>query len=156
MTYAAVLLAEAATADDSMRLDAMMHAASAAGADPVVMVTTRGVPASTGARGTAVAPGAPAISAIRAGMALLANSAVRHALLWRFDARADAVPVATLRALADAASRSTSVVTALDGAALDQTPVMIARDAWLELMTLGEQGLDALATSRGVQRVPII
>ena len=31
--------------------------------------------------------------------------------------------------------------------------LMIARDAWLELMTLGEQGMAALAERRGLQRV---
>jgi hypothetical protein len=30
---------------------------------------------------------------------------------------------------------------------------MIARDAWLDLMTLGEQGMAAVAERRGVHRV---
>jgi hypothetical protein len=44
-------------------------------------------------------------------------------------------------------------MTAIDGDDLDRSPVLIARDAWLDLMTLGEQGMEAVAARRGITRV---
>ena len=41
----------------------------------------------------------------------------------------------------------------LEGDDVEHAPLMIARDAWLDLMTLGEQGMTALAARRGLHRV---
>jgi len=97
-----------------------------------------------------VAPGASPISAVRAGMAQLSNTPAPYAMLWPLAAEADSQ---RLRALVDDVRRARPALAAFDGADLERGPVMIARDAWLELMTLGERGLAAVAERRGVRRV---
>jgi CTP:molybdopterin cytidylyltransferase MocA len=148
---AAVVLAGSATVPDTPLVQAMIRAARAAGAEPVVVVVSRGVPAPEGARVAQVAAGAKTISGLRAGMALLANSSARFVLLWPFDdewSDTDGV-----MPLIEAARREGAPVTAMEGADLDHEPIVVARDSWLELMTIGEQGMDALASRRGVHRV---
>jgi hypothetical protein len=148
--FACVVFAEQAGDAQRASVAAMVESALALGAAPVVTVLARGSDALPGARVAHVAAGAPRISAIRAGMTLLANSAVEYALLWPHGAEAD---LASLRALVDDARDQRATLTALAGADLDHAPVMIARDAWLELLTLGEQGLGAVAARRGERRV---
>jgi CTP:molybdopterin cytidylyltransferase MocA len=148
---AAVVLAGAATATDAPLVQAMIRAARAAGAEPVVVVVPRGMAAPEGARVAQVAAGAAVISGLRAGMALLANSTARFVLLWPFDdewSDTDGV-----MPLVEGARREGAPVTAMEGADLDHEPIVVARDSWLELMTIGEQGMDALAARRGVHRV---
>ena len=150
-SLAAVLVATSATSDDARELEAMVNAARDAGADPVVIALPRGVPAPASARVAQVAAGAKAISGIRAGMALLANTAVAAALVWPHDrgwSETDGIAP-----LVDAARRERFPITALAGSALDTAPVIVARDCWLELMTVGEQGMGALAKRRGVHWV---
>jgi hypothetical protein len=151
LDLASVVLALDASASDAPRLAAMLRAARAAGAQPIVVVLPRGVPAPDGAKVAQVAPGAKAISGVRAGMALLANSTARFVLLWPFHSEwSDTDGVMPL---VEAAQREQAPVTAMEGADLDREPIIVARDSWLELMTIGEQGMDALAARRGVYRV---
>jgi hypothetical protein len=148
---AAVVLAGGAAASDTPKLQAMVRAARAAGAEPVVVVLPRDIPAPDGARVAQVAAGAKTISGLRAGMALLANSTARFVLLWPFDdewSDTDGV-----MPLVEGAQREQAPVTAMEGADLDREPIIVARDSWLELMTIGEQGMNALAARRGVYRV---
>jgi hypothetical protein len=148
---AAVVLAGAAAASDVPKVQAMIRAARAAGAEPVVVVLPRGIPAPEGARLAQVSAGAKTISGLRAGMALLANSTARFVLLWPFDdewSDTDGV-----MPLVQGAQREGAPVTAMEGANLDHEAIIVARDSWLELMTIGEQGMDALAARRGVYRV---
>ncbi len=126
--FAAVILAGGAAGGDGDRVAAMVQAARAAGAHGIVVAVPRGWRAPAHARVVHVAPGASPISAVRAGMAQLSNTP------------------APLR-------RARPALAAFDGADLERGPVMIARDAWLELMTLGERGLAAVAERRGVRRV---
>lgn len=147
-SLAAVLVATSATSNDARELEAMVNAARDAGADPIVIALPRGVPAPAGARVAHVAAGAKAISGIRAGMALLANTTVTVALVWPHDrgwSETDGIAP-----LVDTAKRERFPLTALAGSALDRAPVVVARDCWLELMTVGEQRMDALAARRGV------
>ena len=57
--------------------------------------------------------------------------------------------------MVDAAKRAPDVLVAFAGEPLDASPVMIPRDAWLELVTVGEGGIDALAARRRIERVKL-
>ena len=153
--FAAVVLAHDARDDDAGTIQSMVDAAHAAGADPVVVVLPRGRVAPTRARIVHVGASPSRISATRAGMALLANTTVRFLLLWPYDPEAAASPSETpLQLLVDDAEREGSAMTALAGADLDRSAVLIARDSWLDVMTLGEQGLDAVAARIRLRTVP--
>jgi hypothetical protein len=130
----------------------MVQAARAAGAHGIVVAVPRGWRAPAHARVVHVAPGASPISAVRAGMAQLSNTPAPYAMLWPLAAEADAQ---RLRALVDDVRRARPALAAFDGADLERGPVMIARDAWLELMTLGEQSIAAVAERRGLRRVAV-
>jgi hypothetical protein len=84
-------------------------------------------------------------------MAQLANTSARVVLLLPHDA--PAASLVELLSMVDAAKRAPDVIVAFVGAPLDASPVLIPRDAWLELVTVGENGLDALAARRRVERV---
>lgn len=148
LPLAAVLLAQSASPS---RLAAAVDVARAAGARPVVVVLSREAPAPADVRVARVSDGAPAIGALRAGMALLTNTPARLALVWPLRDEADSE--ASIAMLVDAARREGAMVTARAGADLDRAPVIVARDAWLELVTLGEQGLGAVAARRGMHEV---
>lgn len=114
----------------------------------MVVVLADGAPAPRDARVARVKHNASWITGVRMGMALLANSPSRLALLWAPSPRSDD-DAASLSALIVAARAAYAPVTAPDRGALVDGPAIIARDAWLELLTLGEQGLDAVAARRG-------
>lgn len=148
---AAVIVAGRAAGSDGDRIAEMVQAARDAGADPIVVAVPRGWRAPSRTRVAHVAPGAPPISAVRAGMAQLSNTSARFALLWPLAASAP--DVVSLLALVDDVKRERADVTAFAGDDLASGPVIIARDAWLELMTIGEQGILAFATRRGLRLV---
>jgi hypothetical protein len=149
--FAAVILAPRAAAEDAPTLARLVEVARAAGADPIVVTAPRETTLATGARGVHVPAGASDVTALRLGMAQLGNSSVPYALLLHLGtATPDVVP---LLALVDVAKRDRPALTALDGDDLDRGPMLIARDAWLELMTLADQGIGAVAARRGVQLV---
>lgn len=149
--FATVILAGRASAGDRDRVAEMVQTARAAGAHSIVVAVPRGWRAPAHARVVHVAPGASPISAVRAGMAQLSNTPAPYALLWPLEAAsADAD---RLRALADDVRRERPSLAAFAGEDLERGPVMIARDAWLDLMTVGEQGIAAVAERRGLRRV---
>jgi hypothetical protein len=149
--FAAVILAPRAETKDGPTLTRLVEAARAAGAEPIVVTAPRETAPAAGARGVHLPAGASDATALRLGMAQLGNSSVPYALLLHLGpATPDVVP---LLALVDAAKRDRPALTALDGDDLDRGPVLIARDAWLELMTLADEGIGAVAARRGVQRV---
>ena len=132
-------------------LDELVGAAREAGAGPIVVVVPRGYTAPAGGRTVHVPLRSTRISAIRAGMAQLANTPSRFAMLMpRTLASVDA---GSMRLLVEQIAAEPGALIARDGASLDDSPVIVARDAWLELLTLGEQGMDAVAGRRGVLRV---
>jgi hypothetical protein len=151
VAFAALVLAARATTAQEEKVGALVRAAQEAGAALVIAVLPRGARAPTGARTAMVAPTATAISAMRAGMALLSNTMVRHALLLPLETPAHQME--TLGLLVDAAASEGEPLVAFAGTDLDRAPVMIARDSWLELMTLGEQGMAAVAARRGVRAI---
>ena len=150
IVIAVVILASRATAADHEVVAAMVESARTLAAY-VVVVLPKGWRAPPRSRVAHVAPGASAIGAIRAGMAQLSNTPARYALLWPLDA--GVVDVARLRRRVDDVAREQSAVGAFAEDDLDHAPVLIARDAWLDLMTLGEGGIGAVAARRGVHRV---
>jgi molybdopterin-guanine dinucleotide biosynthesis protein A len=98
------------------------------------------------------AGGAP-IAAIRLGMAQLTNTVARAVLLVPCDAESVSLP--TLLALVDAGKRSEGAIVAFEATALDGSPLFVPRDAWLELVTVGEGGMDAVTARRPVVRVEV-
>ena len=154
LPFAVVILAGHASGGDGDRVNEMVQAAREVGADDIVVAAPRGWRAPAHARVVhvaPVAPGAPLISAVRAGMAQLSNTPARYALLWPLGA--PSTDVGRLRALVDDVQRERPSLAALEGDDLERGPVMIARDAWLDLMTLGETGMAAVAERRGLHRV---
>lgn len=147
---AAVLLAHAT--DDAEQLQAMVHVVRALGAHPVVVTLAQGAAAPAEVRVVRIEARAAWITAVRTGMAQLTNTPVQFALLWTGSA---AVPgIARLQSLVAGIPAARSALVAMDGDDLDTGPVLIARTAWLELMTVGEAGMTALAARHPVHRVP--
>ncbi len=151
LPFAVVILAGRATGGDHDRVAEMVRASRAAGAGAIIVAVPRGWRAPAQARVVHAAPRAPHISAVRLGMAQLTNSPARYALLWPLEAAH--MGEERLRALLDGVRRERPVLAALEGDDVERAPVMIARDAWLDLMTLGEQGIGAVADRRGLTRV---
>lgn len=145
-SVAAVLLSAAPSGVD---LQSAVDDVTRAGAHPVVIVLARDTPAPSDARVARVKVDASWITCVRTGMALLANTPAHLALVATLsnDPRVDD---ASLAALISAAHASGAAVTAIDPAALAHGPIVVARDAWLDLLTLGQQGIDAVVARRGV------
>ena len=148
---AALLLGRDADASHSAALAAMARMAADLGAAPVVVAIPPGIELPSGPRIVRTRPQGSAIAAIRLGMAQLANSMARSALLWPHDGAQPSL--VALLALLDEAKRSSDAIVAFAAAPLDRSPIFVPRDAWLELVTLGEEGLEAVAGRRRVARV---
>ena len=144
---AALLLGHDADASQGARLATMARTAADLGASPIVVAIPPGIELPSGPRVIRTR----AHAAIRLGMAQLANSMARTALLWPHDGAQP--PLVALLALLDEAKRSGDAIVAFAGVPLDRSPILVPRDAWLELVTLGEDGLGAVATRRRVARV---
>jgi hypothetical protein len=148
---AALLLGHDADASRGARLAAMARTAAELGASPIVVAIPPGIELPPGPRVIRTRAHGSAIAAIRLGMAQLANSMARAALLWPHDGAQPSL--VALLALVDEAKRSSDAIVAFAAAPLDRSPILVPRDAWLELVTLGEDGLGAVATRRRVARV---
>lgn len=146
---AALILAHDATVADTVRVAESAAVVCALGANPVVIALPPEIaPLTTGVRVVRTKPGAPAIAAIRLGMAQFTNTAARAVLLVPLAA----LPVTAAR-LEGLLARSTGAmksIVALDGVGLEESPLVVPRTAWLELMTLGEQGLQAVVARVGL------
>ena len=150
LNLAVVILAGRATPADRERVAEMVATARALGAHAIIVAVPRGWRAPAHARVVHATPGAPPIGAVRLAMAQLSNTPARYVLLWPLGSAAGAD---ALGSLVEEVAREGPALAALDGDDLDRGPVMIARDGWLELMTLGEQGMNAVASRLGVRRV---
>lgn len=150
VVIAVVILAPRATPGDRDVVAEMVESANNLAAYAVVVVP-KGWRAPPRSRVAHVMPGVSPIGAIRAGMAQLSNTPARYALLWPLEA--GAMDVARLRALVAGVGQEHVALAALAGDDVEHAPVMIARDAWLDLMTLGEQGIGAVAARRGLHRI---
>ena len=150
--FAGLLVAHDAKPTDSVRLADLARAMADAGASPVVVAVTPGVDTPADVRVVRTRPQGPPIAAIRLGMAQLANTVAQAMLLVPLGA--ERASLVALLALVDGAKRDLQAIIALDDAGLDTSPVLVPRDAWLELVTLGESGMNAVAARRRVLRVP--
>jgi hypothetical protein len=149
--FAALLLAHDATDADVAALESLARDAATIGATTVVVALPSNVQAPGSTRVVRVKLGGAPVTALRLGMAQLTNTSARAVLL--VPLRGAHRPLGSLLALLDGAKRSGDALVALENAGLDESPVLVPRDAWLELVTLGEDGIDAIATRRGVRRV---
>jgi hypothetical protein len=149
--FAALLVAHDAADSDEEPLASMARDAVAVGAAPLVAALPPGVQPPEGTRVVRTKPGGSHVTALRLGMAQLTNTTARAVLL--VPLRGVHPPLVSLLALVDAAKHGGDALIVLAGAALDASPVLVPRDAWLELVTLGEGGMDAVAARRGVLRI---
>jgi len=149
---AALVLAHDA---DPSRVDALSQLVSRAreiGASPIVAAVPQGIELPAPARVVRTRQTSSRIGAIRLGMAQLANSPALIVLLLPLGARPSLVE---LLSLIDASKQAPNAIVAFAGASLDESPVLVPRDAWLELVTVAENGLDAVAARRRVERVDV-
>ena len=149
---AALVLGHDADPSRTAALGALAATARDVGATPVVVAVPPGIELAPPARVVRTRASGARIGAIRLGMAQLANSPARVVLLLPHS---DGAPpsVVELLSLIDASKRAPEALIAVTGASLDDSPVLIPRDAWLELVTVAENGLDAVAARRRVERV---
>jgi hypothetical protein len=150
LDFAVVILASRAAPADRERVTEMVEIARGLGAHGIVVAVPKGWRAPAQSRVVHATPGAPTISAIRLSMAQLSNTSARYVLLWSLEAAAD---VDALEALVTGVARDRPTLAILAEHDLDRDPVMLARDAWLELMTLGEHGMASLASRLELHRV---
>lgn len=148
--FAGLLIAHEAKPADSDRLADLARVVADAGASPVVVAVAPNVYAPADARVVRTRPQGPTIAAIRLGMAQLTNTVAQAALIVPLDTEPSLV---ALLALVDAAKRDMRAIVAFDDAILDTSPLLVPRDAWLELVTVGESGMNAVAARRRVLRV---
>lgn len=150
--FAALVLAHDAPETDAPRIAEVAGAAAEVGAMPVIVAAPFEGDLPAGARLVRTRAGGSTIAAIRAGMAQLTNTVARAAIVAHHAARETSLTA--LLTLVDAAKRAEDAMVAFEGAALDGGVLVVPRDAWLELVTIGESGMDAVAARRRVVRVP--
>ena len=148
---AGLLIAHDASATDEARVADLARTIADAGASPAVVALPPDVAAPPGARVVRTRAHGSAIAAVRLGMAQLTNTVARAVLLVPF--RAERTELVALLALVDAAKRDERAIIAFANARLDESAVLVPRDAWLELVTVGESGMEAVGERRGVVRV---
>ncbi|MFL5616903.1 MAG: hypothetical protein ACJ79A_00755 [Gemmatimonadaceae bacterium] len=149
--FAGLLIAHDASPADAVRLADLARVVADVGASPVVVALAPEVDALVGARVVRTRPQGSAIAAIRLGMAQLTNTVARGVLLMPLGA--EWTSLVALLALVDAAKRDEQAVVAFSDASLDDSALLVPRDAWLELVTVGENGMNAVAARRRVLRV---
>jgi hypothetical protein len=150
---AALVLGHDADPSRTAALTALVATARELGAVPVVAAVPPGIDVPAPARVVRTRASGSRIGAIRLGMAQLANTPARVVLLM--PQSSSVTSLVALLALLDAAKRAPDAIVAFDRAPLDESPVVVPRDAWLELVTVAENGLDALAARRRVERVAL-
>ena len=149
--FAGLLIAHDAAATDATRLSELARTLADAGASPVVVALSPDAAAPPGARVVRTRTHGSAIAAMRLGMAQLTNTVARAVLL--VPLHAEPASLVTLLALVDAAKRDEQAMIAFSNADLDESAVLLPRDGWLELVTVGEGGMNAVAARRRVMRV---
>ena len=151
--FAAVVTANDAAPTDGALLVELVRLATDAGAAPVIVAVPPGVEVPGATHVVRTRPSGSPIAAIRLGMAQLTNTRARAALLIPYGTERKSL--VALLALIDAGKRSPANIVAFEGAPLGRSPLLVPRDMWLELVTLGESGMDAIAARRDVLRVRV-
>ena len=149
---AALVLGHDADASRAGAIGRLVATARDVGATPVVVAVPPGIELEAPARVVRTRESGSRIGAIRLGMAQLANSPAQVVLLLPSGATPSIVE---LLSLIDTSKRAPNAIVAFAGASLDESPVLVPRDAWLELVTIAESGLDAVAARRRVERVDV-
>ena len=149
--FAGLVLAQDASPIDGPRLAAVARTLADAGASPVVVALAPDVEAPPGARIVRTRANGSAIAAIRLGMAQLTNTIARAVLLVPLGSEVPSL--VSLLALVDAAKGDAQALVAFANAGLDASTVLLPRDAWLELVTVGESGMNSVAARRRTIRV---
>ena len=147
---AALVLGHEADPSRTAALGVLVTTAAEVGASPIVVAIPPGIEVPPSARVVRTRASGPRIGAIRLGMAQLANSPARVVLLLPSGATPSIVE---LLSLIDTSKQAPNAIVAFAGASLDESPVLVPRDAWLELVTVAENGLDAIAARRRVERI---
>jgi hypothetical protein len=151
--FAGLVIAHDVSPSDAARLAVLAGTLADVGASPVIVALAPDVDAPTGARVVHTRAHGSVIAAIRLGMAQLTNTVARAVLL--VPARTGEPSLTALLALVDAAKLDAQALVALANASLDASPMLLPRDAWLELVTVGEGGMDAVAARRRTIRVAV-
>lgn len=140
--------------DDPSALAAAVQRATEAGAAPVVVPLPPGRERPPGAQVVTTGAGVTTIGALRRAMAALANTPAMGLLLWEAERPGSA---RAARTVLEAARRTGAPIVIAEDRGRALTPTWYARDTWLELMTVGEQGLDAVHErhSAAIERVEV-
>jgi len=149
--FAGLAIAHDASPSDGPRLATLARALADAGASPVIVALAPDVDAPAGTRVVRTRAHGSTIAAIRLGMAQLTNTVARAVLLAPLGAEQPSL--VALLALVDAAKLDVQALVAFADASLDSSTVLLPRDAWLELVTVGESGMGAVAARRRTIRV---
>lgn len=149
--FAGLLTAHDATPAAGARVAELARIIADAGASPVVVALPPDVEVPPDVRVVRTRAQGSAIASIRLGMAQLTNTVARAVLLVPLGShRASLV---ALLSLVDAAKRDERAIVTGSAGSLDGSALLVPRDAWLELVTIGEGGMDAVAARRSVIRV---
>ena len=149
--FAGLLIAHDASPTDAGGLADLARGVADAGASPIIVALPANVDAPAGTRVVRTRARSSAIAAIRLGMAQLTNTVAQAVLLVPLTAKP--ASLVALLALVDAAKRDERAMVAFDNANLNASTLLLPRDAWLELVTVGESGMNAVAARRRVIRV---
>lgn len=126
---------------DPSALAAAVQRAREVGASPVVVPLPAGAARPPGAQVVTTAPGVTGIGSLRRAMAALANTPAVGLLLW--DAGLEGSARAA-RTVLEAARRTGAPIVIAEDRGRARAPAWYARATWLDLMTAGERGLDAV------------
>ncbi len=135
--FASVVLGGA----DPAALAAAVQRVAEAGASPVVVPLPAGAARPPGAQIVTIGQGVTGIGTLRRAMAALANTPAVGLLLW--DTALGGTPRAA-RAVLETAQRTGAPIVIAEDRGRPVTPTWYARGVWLDLMTAGEMGLDAV------------
>ena len=149
--FAGLLTAHDATPVDGARVAELARIIADAGASPVVVALPPDVEVPPDVRVVRTRAQGSAIASIRLGMAQLTNTVARAVLLVPLGSHS--ASLVALLSLVDAAKRYERAIVTGSAGSLDGSALLVPRDAWLELVTIGEGGMDAVAARRSVIRV---
>lgn len=149
--FAGLLTAYDATPADVVRVAELARVIANAGAAPVVVALAPEIEAPPLVRVVRTRARGSPIASVRLGMAQLTNTMARAVLL--VPLRAERTSLVALLSLVDAAKRDEQAIVAGSAGSLDESALVVPRDAWLDLVTLGEGGMDAVAARRKLIRV---
>lgn len=134
-------------------IDLVVKVAVEAGADPVIAVTPPAVHVAPPVRVVTAPEGAGFATALRLGLSQLANSSATGTLIWPIEL--SDVELSTVLAVLDARKRAAAAVVVPAYAARPGFPCFLARDAWLEAMTLADGGPEAIFAQLSARLVQV-